>query len=128
MDDQSLACQTGSTVHHPPRTYQQVCSNQTSQPGSHVRYPPPYIQQSNINQGQSQDMIDIVVDMTCHPYLSVVALYMYVQSDHYLTEPLSELYMYGQSDHYLAEPLSELNMYASVNFSYILQMTKTSSL
>ena len=50
----SLACQTGSTVHHPPRTYQQVCSNQTSQPGSHVRYPPPYIQQSNINQGQSQ--------------------------------------------------------------------------
>jgi hypothetical protein len=57
------------------------------------------------------DMIDIVVDMTCHPYLSVVALYMYVQSDHYLTEPLSELYMYGQSDHYLAEPLSELNMY-----------------
>jgi hypothetical protein len=65
------------------------------------------------------DMIDIVVDVTCHPYLSVVALYMYVQSDHYLTEPLSELYMYGP-------PLSVRR--PSVNFSYILQMTKTSSL
>ena len=53
--NQSLACQTGSTVHHPPSTYQQVCSNQTSQLGSHVRYPPPYIQQSiNVNQRQSQ--------------------------------------------------------------------------